>query len=71
MANLFCTVSMQTLTSYPFSITQGTLVQFRISASNSLGFSIPSTLNLQGVMAQVKPLQPILAPIRGVGTSFD
>lgn len=45
ITNTFCKVPMLSLTKYPFMISQGTLIQVRISASNSLGFSIPSTLN--------------------------
>jgi hypothetical protein len=52
ISNLFCTVSMSELTSAPFSIAQGELIEIRVSAMNSLGFGIASTLNTQGVFAK-------------------
>ena len=67
--NKFCTVPMETLTSDPFNIQQGDLIKIRVSAQNSLGFSIPSTLNTVGVTAKVQPHKPPTAPQRGVGTS--
>ena len=60
---------METLTSDPFNIQQGDLIKIRVSAQNSLGFSIPSTLNTVGVTAKVQPHKPPTVPQRGVGTS--
>ena len=51
--NMFCVVPIATLTAEPFSLDQGKLIRVRISAKNSLGYGIASTLNTVGVLAQV------------------
>jgi hypothetical protein len=43
----------------------------RISARNSLGYGIASTLNTIGVLAQVQPHKPATVPQRGDGTGPD
>ena len=65
--NAWCHIQMASLITK--GITQGTLIQARISAYNSLGFGIPSTLNVDGVLAQTIPHKPAAAPVRGESTS--
>lgn len=60
---------MPELTNSPFSIPQGELIKVRVSASNSLGFGIPSSLNTDGVLAQTIPHKPSGAPTRDESTS--
>lgn len=67
--NLFCIVKIETMTSQPFSISQGTLIKVRISAVNSLGQGVPSNMNTEGVNAIIRPHKPQLSPMRGEGTS--
>lgn len=49
--NLFCVIPIKTLTEQPFDIPQGDLIKVRVSAMNSLGYSVPSLLNTEGVRA--------------------
>jgi len=49
--NLFCVIPIRTLTEQPFDIPQGELIKVRVSAMNSLGYSVPSLLNTEGVLA--------------------
>lgn len=69
IANLFCSVPMQTLTQYPYNLQVQQPIRVRISASNSLGFSIISALNTVSFTAQTVPLKPASVPVRYYGTS--
>jgi hypothetical protein len=51
MANLFCEIPMSVLTSSPYSLPRGRLIQATVSATNSLGSGIPSSLNIVGILA--------------------
>lgn len=62
ISNMFCTVPMSNLTTSPFNLTQGELIRVRLSAKNSLGFGIASTLNTVGVLAKQKPHKPLDVP---------
>lgn len=53
---------MLTLAKTPFNIPQGSLIKVRISAKNSIGFSIPSTLNTVGVLQSNIPHKPLTVP---------
>jgi hypothetical protein len=69
IANMFCTVPMSVFIADPFSIPQGELLKIRVSAKNSLGFGIASTLSTSGATAKYIPHKPINTPTRGDGTS--
>lgn len=63
LTNLFCEIPMDTLTSAPFSLPLGTLIQAKVAARNSIGLGAYSSLNTEGVLAQTEPLVPS-APTR-------
>lgn len=63
-----CTIPMSTLTSAPFSLTLGALVQVRASAINVYGQSTPSAVNTVGATISTVPVQ-MTAPTRGSATS--
>jgi hypothetical protein len=45
------------------------LIQIRVSAYNSLGFGVPSLLNIEGVTVIDTPHQPLTSPLRNEGSS--
>lgn len=51
----FCDIPMIVLTSAPYSIPAGTLIQAQVRAMNKIGWSDYSDLNAAGVVAQTKP----------------
>lgn len=65
----FCTVSIASLTIVPFKINQNQMIQVRVSAENNLGFGIPSSLNSDGILAQVVPHKPTISPQRDSSTN--
>jgi len=69
LANAFCEIPMQILTSAPYSLTQGTLIRATVRAYNVIGGSIGSTLNSFGELAQVAPKKPPTTPQRNDDTS--
>ena len=64
IANRYCVIPMQTLTSSPFNLVQGDIVQARVLASNVIGDSAFSQINSVGADIRGIPLQPPLAPYR-------
>jgi len=69
ISNTFCEIPMASLTSSPFSLAQGTLIQAQVEALNSIGYSTPSPLNVAGELAQTVPHKPTSGPSRGSGTT--
>lgn len=48
MSNLYCLIPMTSFWTSPFSLPQGTIVQAKVSAHNSRGWSNPSSINSAG-----------------------
>ena len=63
-----CIIPMSVLTSAPFSLTLGTLVQVTASAINAYGQSTPSAVNTVGATISTVPVQ-MSPPTRGSATS--
>ena len=55
ISSLSCSVSMNELTSSPWSYTVGTLIVVRISAYNIYGYGVPSTPTTTGALARTVP----------------
>ena len=55
VAQRFCDVPMITLTSAPYSLSEGTLIRAKVRAHNKIGWSVLSDLNTLGVVAQTTP----------------
>ena len=55
VAQRFCDVPMITLTSAPYSLSEGTLIRAKVRAHNKIGWSVFSELNTLGVVAQTTP----------------
>ena len=62
--NLECMVPMSSLWASPFFLTQGTLVQVKVRASNTQGDGDYSNQNTAGALVQVIPLTPLTGPSR-------
>jgi hypothetical protein len=69
IANLFCYVHLETLSKQPYSVQQGQMFKFRVSAVNRLGQSVASNFNAEGPLSMVAPHKPPNAPSRGSSTS--
>ena len=68
LMSLQCTIPMLTLQEPPFNLVLGSPILARISATNVIGVSPPSVVNLPLTPVNTVPLQPTL-PIRGVMTN--
>lgn len=64
-----CFVPLTTLIGSNFLLTQGDLVQARVSASNSIGTSDYSPINTVGALVETRPLAPASVQ-RGADTSY-
>lgn len=62
LANTECTVSMNSLTAAPYSLSRGDLIEVSISATNSLGTSAYSATSTGAAYAQTVPVAPASAP---------
>ena len=51
ISNTFCEIPMYILTSSPYSLPQGVLIQATVSAINSIGTGLYSTFNTVGEFA--------------------
>ena len=69
IANLFCYIHLNTLSKQPFSVPQGQMFKFRVSAVNKLGQSVASNFNTEGPLSMVVPHKPPTPPSRGSSTS--
>lgn len=70
MSNLYCIVPMSTLIASPFNYLYGDLVQIRISAQNTHGWSPVSSTNTLGETVRTKPVQ-MNTPTRGTSTTIS
>jgi len=61
IANLFCTVPMDSLRATPFTLALGDLVVATVTATNEIGTSAPSTANTAGAFVMTEPGQPAQA----------
>ena len=70
MANLFCEIPMSVLVNQTgtYRLPLGRLIQAKVAAKNLIGFSVYSTLNVGGELAQTEPLKPV-PPLRNTATS--
>ena len=72
VAQTFCEIPLSRLQEPGFtSLSQGDLVVAQVTATNSLGTSLPSTPNTAGALIETLPGQPPTPPARGVGTGTN
>lgn len=68
LSALACTIPMTTLSSAPFSLTLGTLIEARVTAINAVGTGLASDPNTSGALIRTVPSQ-MSAPIKGAATT--
>jgi len=66
---MYCEIPMTELLSTSFNLTKDDLIQARVSAQNSKGWSMVSPINSAGATIETVPDKVSLAPTRGSGTS--
>jgi hypothetical protein len=69
LSALSCSISMASLITAPFSLTEGTLIVAVVESVNMIGSSAASPENAAGALVQVVPHAPPSAPTRGSNTN--
>ncbi len=64
LTNRECFVPIDTLRASPFFLSQGTVVQAKVSAINNIGASTYSNANMVGALIEIVPHKPAVAPMR-------
>ena len=60
---------MVSLISEPYSLEQGKTIQARLVAVNSIGASIPSSVNSVGAQVELVPQKPPVTPTKNAATT--
>lgn len=60
---------MNSLIVTPYSLAQGTVIKTRLVAVNSIGASIPSSVNSVGALVELVPQKPPVAPTKNAATT--